>query len=126
MHVAHEVENYELNLQYSLGFALALGDGTISDIVPGSPADLAGAAPGARLVAIDGHKWSREALHDALITAGAANDALSLLIEKDDEYRVLELHYSGGDRYPNLVREPGTEDLLAKIGRPLAPAPPQP
>ena len=126
MHVAHEVEDGELNLQYSLGFSVTLNDGTIFDVVPGSPADRAGAAPGSRLVAVDGHKWSREVLHDALASEKDADRKLSLLVEKDDEYRVLDVRYSGGERYPNLVRDPASADLLERIGQPLAPANPKP
>jgi hypothetical protein len=41
-----------------------------------------------------------------------------LLVEKDDTFKTLTLKYAGGERYPNLVREPAGEDLLAQIGRP--------
>jgi predicted metalloprotease with PDZ domain len=125
MHVAHEVEDHELNLQYSLGFGLSLDGGAISDIVPGSPADLAGMAPGSHLVAIDGHRWSADTMHEALLAADGSERRIVLLVEKDDEYRSYELHYSGGERYPNLVRDAGP-DLLAAIGRPHATAAPAP
>lgn len=121
MHVAHEVEDHELNLQYSLGLVVGLEGGTLSDVVPGSPADRAGVAPGARLIAVNGHKLSREVLHEALAVEARDRAALTLLIEKDDEYRTLEVAYAGGERYPSLVREPGTDDLLSAIARPLAP-----
>jgi len=39
-------------------------------------------------------------------------------------YKTLDLKYPGAERYPNLLREPGTEDLLAQIARPLMAAPP--
>lgn len=123
MHVAHEVEDHDLDLHYSLGIVVGLDGGVISDVVPGSPADLAGASPGSHLVAVDGHKWSRETLHDALTAEGRKDRPLSLLIEKDDEYRTLEVRYDGGERYPNLERVAGTDDLLSLIGRPRAPAP---
>ncbi|MBV8909508.1 MAG: M61 family peptidase [Gammaproteobacteria bacterium] len=117
MHRAHEVEDHELNLQYSLGLRIALDGGTFSDIVPGSPADAAGAAPGSHLVAVNGHKWSREVLHDALIEAAGGSHTVTLLVEKDGELRALALRYAGGERYPVLVRAAGA-DLLAQIVRP--------
>ncbi len=40
------------------------------------------------------------------------------------DYKTLELRYSGGEPYPNLLREPGTEDLLAHIAHPLVAATP--
>jgi predicted metalloprotease with PDZ domain len=114
MHTAHEVEDHEINLQYSLGFGLSLDGGGISDIVPGSAADRAGMAPGSHLVAVDGHRWSADTIHEAL---AGARPAISLLVEKDDDYRTYELPYRDGERYPNLVRDAGP-DLLAAIGRP--------
>jgi predicted metalloprotease with PDZ domain len=122
MHVAHEVEDHELNLQYSLGLSVSLDGGTLSDVVPGSPADRAGAAPASKLIAVNGHRWSREVLREALTVEAREKGALTLLVEKDGEYRTLEMTYAGGERYPNLVREPDTDDLLAAIARPLAPA----
>jgi hypothetical protein len=35
-------------------------------------------------------------------------------------FKTLELDYSGGERYPNLVRDTGSEDLLGKIAHPRA------
>jgi hypothetical protein len=52
-------------------------------------------------------------LHDTL--SHPQGTTLSLLIQKDDMYKTLELNYSGGERYPNLVRDAGSEDLLGKI-----------
>jgi predicted metalloprotease with PDZ domain len=117
MHRAHETEDHEVNLQYSLGLRIGLEGGTLSDIVPGSPADAAGAAPGSHLVAVNGHKWSREVLHDALLEAANGTHSLTFLIEKDGELRTLELHYDGSERYPVLARAGGA-DLLAEIVRP--------
>jgi hypothetical protein len=43
---------------------------------------------------------------------------MTLLVEKDDTFRTLQLKYTGGERYPNLLREPGSGDLLEQIARP--------
>ncbi len=94
--------------------------GPAGDIVPRSPADLAGASPGSHLIAINGHKWSKDLLHDTLSAPPDPAGSITLLVQKDDMYKTLELKYSGGERYPNLSRRPGTEDLLAKIAHPRA------
>ncbi len=122
MQLAHETEDRDLERQQSLGVVIALDGGTLSDIVPGSPADLAGLAPGEHLVAVNGHKWSREVLRDALVVEARAAGTVTLLVEKDDEYRSVVLNYAGGEPYANLVRGEG-EDLLGAIGRPRATAP---
>jgi predicted metalloprotease with PDZ domain len=123
MHVAHEADDRDLDLHYSLGFYVDDEGATIGDVVPDSPADLAGVAPGSHLIALNGYKWSKELLHDTLAHPEAGGP-LTLLLEKDDMFKTLVLHYSGGERYPNLIRDAGTEDLLGKIARPRAAAHP--
>jgi predicted metalloprotease with PDZ domain len=118
MHIAHEADDKDLDLHYSLGFYVDDNAATIGDVVPQSPADLAGASPGSHLLAINGYKWSKERLHDLLAAPPDSSGQITLLVEKDDTFKTLTLKYAGGERYPNLVREPAGEDLLAQIGRP--------
>jgi len=124
MHAAHEADDKDLDLRYSLGFYVDDERSTIGDVIPRSPADLAGASPGSHLIAINGYKWSKELLHDTLAAPADPSGTITLLVEKDDMYKTLDLKYPGAERYPNLLREPGTEDLLAQIARPLMAAPP--
>src|SRR3984957_2634326 len=123
MHTAHEADDKDLDLRYSLGFYVDDDRATIGDVVPRSPADAAGAAPGSHIIALNGYKWSKELLHDTLGAPTDPSATITLLIEKDDMFKTLELKYSGGERYPNLLREPGAPDLLSQIARPLAGAP---
>jgi predicted metalloprotease with PDZ domain len=123
MHLAHEADDKDLDLRYSLGFFVDDERATIGDVIPRSPADAAGAAPGSHIIALNGYKWSKELLHDTLDAPPDAAGTMTLLIEKDDMYKTLELKYSGGERYPNLVREAGTPDLLSLIAHPLTAAP---
>jgi predicted metalloprotease with PDZ domain len=121
MHVAHEADDRDLDLRYSLGFYVEDEGATIGDVIPRSPADLAGASPGSRLVAINGYKWSKELLHDILAAPPDPSGKITLLVESGGSFRTLELKYSGGERYPNLARREGTPDLLEKIADPRAP-----
>jgi predicted metalloprotease with PDZ domain len=115
MHVAHEHDDHALNLQYSLGFQIAEEGGTISDIVPGSPADLAKMAPGSHLIAVNGHRYNAATMGDTL--ADTAASTIEVLLEKDDEYVRYELRYNGGMRYPSLQAN-GDADLLRRIAAP--------
>jgi predicted metalloprotease with PDZ domain len=124
MQAAHEADDKDLDLRYSLGFFVDDEQATIGDVIPGSPADAAGASPGSRVVALNGYRWSKELLHDTLVAPAdpdAGRGKLTLLVQKDDTFKTLELQYAGGERYPNLVREPASADLLAQIARPRAP-----
>ncbi|HVN44414.1 MAG TPA: hypothetical protein VMT66_04105 [Steroidobacteraceae bacterium] len=121
MHRAHEADDRDLDLRFSLGFYVE-EDGTIVDVVPGSPGDAAGLASLERLAAVNGRKWSKEELRDALAATSQGNTLITLLLEKDAAYRRVDLHYEGGPREPRLVRVPGSADLLALIARPRAAA----
>jgi predicted metalloprotease with PDZ domain len=120
MHLAHEADDKDLDLRYSLGFYVDDEGATIGDVIPHSPADRAGASPGSHLIALNGYKWSKDLLHDTLAAPVEARGALTLIVEKDSMFKTLDLEYAGGERYPNLLREPGTEDLLKQIAHPRA------
>jgi predicted metalloprotease with PDZ domain len=109
------------NLQYSLGFELRDEGAVITNIVPGSPADLAGIAPGSHLIAIDGRKYSKDVLHDALNAGGSDMRTIRFLIEKDDMFNTIELRYAGKARYPRLERDSSVPDVLSAITAPHAP-----
>jgi predicted metalloprotease with PDZ domain len=109
------------NLQYSLGFDLRDDGAVITNIVPGSPADAAGIAPGSKLLAVDGRRYSKELLMETLNAGGPESRVIKFLIEKDDLFRMVELHYAGKARYPRLERDTSTPDLLSAILAPHAP-----
>ena len=89
--------------------------GTLTQAFSGA---MAGASPGSRLIAINGYKWSKELLHDTLSASADPSGEITFLVQKDDMFKTLTLEYSGGERYPNLLRRPQKEDVLAKIAHP--------
>jgi predicted metalloprotease with PDZ domain len=103
------------DLRYSLGFVLLDDGAVVSYLIPGSPADSAGMTPGSKLVAVNGRKYSKEVLQDALNGGGAEARTISLLMEKDEMFRTIEVHYAGKARYPRLERDAATPDLLTVI-----------
>jgi predicted metalloprotease with PDZ domain len=118
MHRAHEADDRDLDARFSLGF-YANEDATLSDIIPGSPADAALLAPGDRLIAVNGRRFAAQELRDALAASARGVTTLTLLVERGDEFRSFQLHYSGGPREAHLVRLPGAPDLLGRIAAPL-------
>jgi predicted metalloprotease with PDZ domain len=103
------------NLYYSLGLTLKDEGAVIADVVPGTPADAAGIAPDSNLIAINGRKYSKDVLQDALKAGGTEPRALRLLIQKDDMFDTVEVHYAGHARHPRLERDASTPDLLTAI-----------
>ena len=120
---ATESANDVADFTYSLGFRVRrkLGDendGTVLDVIPGMPAAQAGLAPGMKLVAVNGRRWSPVVLREALRTARAGPDQIKLLLENADYYTTFVVDYRGGDRQPHLERDPSRPDLLSEIIEP--------
>ena len=103
------------SLYYSLGIRLKDEGAVIVDVVPGTPADAAGLAPDSNLIAVNGRKYSKDVLEDALKAGGDAPRGISLLIQKDDTYKTVELRYAGHARHPRLERDAAVPDLLTPI-----------
>jgi predicted metalloprotease with PDZ domain len=116
-----EARQKKTNLQYSLGFDLRDEGAIITNIVPGSAADAAGIAPGSQLLAVDGRKYSKELLQSTLNADASGARSIKLLIQKDDSFRIVDLHYAGKARYPRLERDTSVPDLLSAIMAPRAP-----
>jgi predicted metalloprotease with PDZ domain len=123
MQTAYDTVSKRIDLRHSLGFSLGEADSIISDIVPGSPADAVGMAPGSVLLGVDGRKWSSTLIRDALRAGASGKSQLELLVQNQDVFRTLTLSLSGGARYPRLERIKGSRDLLATIAKPLGGAP---
>jgi len=108
------------DVRYSIGISVQQ-DGTIPDVIPESPAALAGIGPGMRLVAVNGRRWSREILRDAI--KRSRTRPVELLVENGEFFKTVRLEYAGPERYPRLERVAGKPDLLSRILEPLAPRP---
>jgi predicted metalloprotease with PDZ domain len=102
----------------SLGFSVG-SSGSITDVIPESPAAKAGVAPGARIVAVNGRRFSQEVLGDAVKVSGTATEPIELILERGDLYSTSRVDYHGGARYPHLERIEGKADLLSVLGKPL-------
>jgi predicted metalloprotease with PDZ domain len=102
-------------LYYSLGLTLKEEGAAIEDVVPGTPADAAGIAPDSNLIAINGRKYSKEVLQDALKAGGTDPRTIQLLIQKDEMFNTVDVRYAGHARYPRLERDASTADLLTAI-----------
>jgi predicted metalloprotease with PDZ domain len=116
LHKARDGEEKTVDVTAAIGILLK-DDGTVVDVVPGKAADQARVGPGMKVMAINGRRWSAERLRQA-VAATQHGDKLSLLVENGDYFQTVPLDYAGGERYPQLEREPSKPDLLADIFRP--------
>ncbi len=104
------------DLSYSLGLS-ADKDGRITNVQWGGPAFAAKLTIGQTIVAVDGKTFSGDALKAAVTAAKGGNRPIRLTVKRDDTVREVLVNYSGGLRYPRLVKVGKVEgplDLLLK------------
>ena len=112
-----------LDARYSLGIT-AHADGTIIDVLAGSPAAAAGLGPGVKIVAVDGRALADGDHQQQLDTAlrdAQSSGSIRLLVLGGDVYRDVTVAYRGGPRFPRLERIAGTRDVLSIIAAPRRP-----
>ncbi len=114
---AEEGERNAINAAYSIGLWLK-SDGTVTDTVEGMLAAQAGIGPGMKLIAVNGRKFSKDVLGDALREGKNSKAELELLVENTEYYKTYKLDYHGGEKFPHLVREEGKPDVLSEIIKP--------
>jgi predicted metalloprotease with PDZ domain len=107
---ANEEERKITNMMYSIG-VLVREDGTLADVLYGGPAQKAGIAPAVKLIAVNGRQYTPTVLREAV----AKKQPVELLVKNGEFYRTFRVDYTGGERYPHLVREESTPDLLSAI-----------
>ncbi len=105
-----------VNLLDSLGLLLG-AEGAVSDVVPDRPAAKAGLAPGMKVIAVNGRRFSTDAFKSA-VSNTKAGGKLELLIESGDFFKTHAVDYAGGNRFPRLEKVDGRDDLLADIVKP--------
>jgi predicted metalloprotease with PDZ domain len=100
------------DFSYSIGIKVK-EDGTIVDVAMSGPARKAGVAPATKLIAVNNRQFSATVLRDAI----AAGKPIDLMIKTGEYYQTHHVDYTGGEKYPHLVRG-GGPDVLAEILKP--------
>jgi predicted metalloprotease with PDZ domain len=104
-----------VNLADSIGVSVS-GDGLVGDLVPGSAAAKAGLAPGMKLLAVNGRRFSPDGLK-AAVAATKSGGKLELLAESGDFFKTHALEYKEGARYPRLERAGGAPNVLSEVAK---------
>ena len=113
---AAEAAGKRTDLSYSIGLKVR-EDGSIADVQYGGPAQKAGVAPSTKLIAVNNREFTPTVLREAVAAAAKSDKPLELLIKTGDYYETHRLDYHDGERYPHLVRDPSSPDLLSDIIR---------
>lgn len=116
---AAEKEGESLDLSFSIG-VIVTKKGEVRDVIPGMPAYAAGLAPGMKIIAVNGRKFSKDIIRLALRSGMHSEKPLALLCENAEYYDTHNVDYHGGEKYPHLVRVDGQPDVLTEIIKPMA------
>jgi predicted metalloprotease with PDZ domain len=103
-----------IDRRWSIGLAIT-DKGEIADSIENRAAALAGAGPGMKLIAVNGHKFSADVLDAAIAAAHQDRKPLELLVESGDYYRTLSVAYFDGARNPHLARISEAPDHLSEV-----------
>jgi predicted metalloprotease with PDZ domain len=113
-----EDQRHVTDFVYSLGFTVGK-ESRIDSVQWDGLAFKNGMTAGATLLAVNGHAYKAEILKQAIRAAKTGNQAIELLLKKDDHYRMVSMAYHEGLKYPHLERIEGTPDRLSAILQPL-------
>jgi predicted metalloprotease with PDZ domain len=114
-----ELEGKGVDEMFSLGLFLD-NAGKVEDVLWHGPAFKAGLAPGMKLISVDGHPYSTQVLRDEIVQTQKSGQAMRIQAQNDGAIEPYTVQYTGGLKYPHLVRAPGKTDYLEEI---LAPKP---
>ncbi len=106
-----------LDLLDSIGAAIS-DNGNVTDLLLGSAADAAGLGPGMEIAGVNGNKWSKNRMVDA-VAMSATTGEIKLMVVSGDSFKDFVVKYDGGPRYLTVVRKKNGNDLLAEILKPL-------
>jgi predicted metalloprotease with PDZ domain len=109
-----------VDLSYSIGIKLN-EDGSIGDAIPALPAYASGLGPGMKIVGVNGHAFSLDAMRQAIREAKSSKASIEVLAQNGGSLKTYSINYHDGERYPHLERDTSRPDLLAQIIKPLQP-----
>ncbi len=114
------LRNASRDVWLSLGIALDAEGNTINDVRVGGSADKAKLVQGQKIMAVDGHVFSKDALHAAIKRAKGNAAPIHFILQNDTVVTEANVDYHEGERYPTLERVEGTAAYLDDIVKPLA------
>src|SRR5215831_17489441 len=88
---SEEESGHVMDTEFTLGFSVhypgSENADEIADVIWGSPAAKAGLAPGMKLIAVNGRKWSPDILREAIRGAKMTQRPVELLAENDEFFQ---------------------------------------
>jgi len=99
---------------YSVGLNLK-PTGEVQAVQWDGPAFKQGLVVSSTVVAVDGEAYSDTRLKAAITAAKGGKKPIQLIVKDGERYRIVDIAWSGGLRYPRLERIEGTPDRLGDL-----------
>jgi predicted metalloprotease with PDZ domain len=116
---ATEDQHKHIDLLNSIGIDINDKDGDqegmIDQVIWDSPAFKAKVTEGAQILAINGIAYTPDVLKDAIREAHSRQQPIELILKAGDRFRVANLDYHDGLRYPHLERDTAEAARLDEI-----------
>ena len=114
---ATDTQRKRTNLNYSIGVEIneSDGGGVISNVLWDSPAFRAKLTEGVRILAINGIAYDADVFKDAIRASQSTSAPIELIVKTGERFRVVDIDYHGGLRYPHLERDPSVPARLDDI-----------
>jgi predicted metalloprotease with PDZ domain len=93
------------NVLFSIGLEVDNKDGSLVSVFWNSAAFKAGLTEGVQILAVNGTAYSADGLKDAIRAAKGNHSPIELMVRIGDHFRVVNLDYHDGLRYPHLERD---------------------
>jgi predicted metalloprotease with PDZ domain len=105
------------DMSFSLGF-IVTDNGSITDVLEGTLAAKAGLSPGMRVLRVNDHAWSADAMKGALSKGKQSSDPLILSVDNEGTVKTYQFDYHGGERFPHLDRNTDRPDVMGEALKP--------
>jgi predicted metalloprotease with PDZ domain len=106
-----------INEMYSIG-AIVAEDGEVRDVDPQLAAAKAGLAPGMKIEKVNGAEFSLTELRKAVTATKGNSNGILVEAVNGSTTAAYRVDYTGGERFPHLVRDNSRSDLLTAIAKP--------
>ncbi len=115
---ARETSTGDADAWWSIGLRIT-SDGHIDDVLVGSVSDKAGLGPGMQIVAVDNRQYSPQVLGQAMLASKGTKQPIQMIVSNTGYYKIVNLDYHDGLRFPHLERVQGTPNYLDEILKPM-------
>ena len=109
-----ESVTHSIDATYSLGSSID-AEGNVPFTIETLALARAGVEPGAKILAVNEQSYSAERLRLAIGAATHTRAPIRLIVDDLGSIATHNVDYHEGERYPHLVRVPGTPDMLDAI-----------